>query len=170
MDGKGSVIDTLRSLYRKTHFRVKWNGKLNPPLNSNIGVNQGGISSGLMFRKYMSDLSLYLSKEVDIVITNEIIASVLWSDDLILFSDRSTGLQKQQYGLLKFCSTKWNQIYVFWHQWDVLMCISTENLLNRWPNANTLAYLFHQLTGWTRIYFLIITGLYQINRGWLHSV
>ena len=101
---KGRVIDTFRSLYGKTHFRVKRNGKLSPPLNSNLSVNQGGISSGLMFRKYMSDLSSYLSKEVGINISNEIIAHILWADDLILFSDSPAGLQKQLYGLLKFCS------------------------------------------------------------------
>ena len=107
---KGRVIDTFRSLYGKTHFRVKRNGKLSPPLNSNLGVNQGGISSGLMFRKYMSDLSSYLSKEVGIVIANEIIAHILWADDLILFSDSPAGLQKQLDGLLKFCSN--NKIIV----------------------------------------------------------
>ena len=52
---KGKVTDTFRSLYDKTHFRVKRNGKLSPVIPNNIGVNQGGITSGLMFRKYMSD-------------------------------------------------------------------------------------------------------------------
>ena len=69
-----------------------------------LGVNQGGITSGLMFRKYMSDLSTYLSKEYSIVISNEIIAHILWADDLVLFSDSAAGLQKQLNGLLKFCS------------------------------------------------------------------
>ena len=50
---KGKVIDTFRSLYSKTHFRVKRNGKLSPPVLSILGVNQGGISSGLMFWKYI---------------------------------------------------------------------------------------------------------------------
>ena len=40
-----------------------------------------------MFRKYMSDLNTYLSAEVGIAISNEIIAHILWGDDLILFSD-----------------------------------------------------------------------------------
>ena len=74
---KGIVIDTFRSLYSKTHFRVKRNGKLSPPVLSTLGVNQGGISSGLMFRKYVSDLSTYLSTEVGIVMSNEIIAHKL---------------------------------------------------------------------------------------------
>ena len=47
---KGKVIATFRSLYDKTHFRVKRNGKLSPVILNNIEVNQGGITSGLMFR------------------------------------------------------------------------------------------------------------------------
>ena len=54
----------------------------------------------------MSDLSTYLSSEVGIAISNEIIAHILWGDDLILFSDTPWGLQKQLNGLLKFCSNK----------------------------------------------------------------
>ena len=102
---KGKVIDTFRSLYHKTHFRVKRNGKLSPPLLSNIGVNQGGITSGLMFRKYMSDLSDYLFKEFGVVIEDVIIAHILWADDLILFSDSAKGLQRQLDGLRKFCAS-----------------------------------------------------------------
>ena len=119
---KGRVIDTFRSLYRKTHFRVIRNGKSSPPLLNNIGFNQGGVASGLMFRKYMSALCDYLSKEFGIVIS-DIIAHILWGDDLILFSDTVEGLQRQLIGFQKFCShnkiivneTK-NEVYVFWYR------------------------------------------------------
>ena len=89
---KRKVIDTLRSLYRKTHFRVKRNGKLSPTLLSNIGVNQGGIASGLMFRKYVSDLSDHLFKEFGVVIEDVIIAHTLWADDLVFLSDSAKGI------------------------------------------------------------------------------
>ena len=100
---RGRVIDTFRSLYGKTHFQVKRNGRLSRPIQNNLGINQGGISSGLMFRKYMSDLSTYLSSKVGIAISNEIIAHIIRGNDLILFSDTPSGLQKQLNGLLKFC-------------------------------------------------------------------
>ena len=100
---RGRVIDTFRSLYGKTHFQVKRNWRLSRATQKNLGVNPGGNYSGLMFRKYMSDLSTYLSSEVGIAISNEIIAHILWGD-LILFSDTPSGLQKQLNGLLKFCS------------------------------------------------------------------
>ena len=58
----------------------------------------------------MSDLSSYLSKEIGIVISNEIIAHILWAGNLILYSGSPTGLQKQLNVLLKFCSN--NKIIV----------------------------------------------------------
>ena len=94
---KGKVIDTFRSLYAKTHFKVKRNGRLSPPILSNIGVNQGGITSGPMFSKYMSDLSEYLSKQFGVGVSDDIVMHILWGDDLILFLIQFMGLEK-------FCS------------------------------------------------------------------
>ena len=101
---RGRVIDALRSLYSKSNFCVKRNGKLSPLIVNNMGVNQGGIASGFLFRKYMADLGAYLSREYGIVIADEIIAHLLWADDLILFSDTQHGIQKQLQGLQRFCA------------------------------------------------------------------
>ena len=173
---KSKVIDTFRSLYSKTHFRVKRNGKLSPPVLSTLGVNQGGISSGLMFRKYMSDLSTYLSTEVGIVISNEIIAHILWADDLILFSDSPMGLQKQLDGLLKFCSK--NKIIVNETKTKV-MCFGTnenfqvffnKNLSNKLINTNILVLLFVRLTKRTKTCSLVITGSFLTSPRKLCSI
>ena len=64
----GKVIDTLRSLYRKTVFRVKCKGLLSPPIRDSYGVNQGGNASPMLFRQYMADLGDYLLKENGICI------------------------------------------------------------------------------------------------------
>ena len=69
-----------------------------------MGVNQGGVASGFLFRKYMADLKRYLDYEVGVCISSEILAHLLWADDLILFSDTPNGLQKQLNGLYKFCA------------------------------------------------------------------
>ena len=74
------------------------------PIFDSLGVIQGGITSGLLFRKYMSDLSDYLRNEFAICINDIILAHMLWSDDLILISDSNYGLQKQLDGLQQFCS------------------------------------------------------------------
>ena len=89
----GRLIDTLRDLYDKTHYRIKHNGKLSDKLPDFLGVKQGGNASGLLFRKYMADLSEYLKSEYGIMIDEEIIAHLLWADDLILISDTLDGLK-----------------------------------------------------------------------------
>ena len=79
----GRVIDTLRNLYSKTKFRVKCNGMLSPPILNEIGVNQGGVCSGLLFRKYVSDLEQYLIFEQGICIDESIAGHLLlgrWLD------------------------------------------------------------------------------------------
>ena len=100
----GPVIDTMRSLYSKTTFRVKNNGRVSSMIFNSLGVNQGGVASGILFRKYMADLESYLSTAHRICINEEIIVHLLWADDLILFSDTFHGLQIQLDGLKQFCS------------------------------------------------------------------
>ena len=89
---KGRVIDTLRNLYNKSNFRVKRHGQLSPAIQNRTGENQGGISSGLMFRKYLADLGEYLNNQHGMVISDEILVHLLWADDLIFFSDTCEGL------------------------------------------------------------------------------
>ena len=100
----GKVIDTLRSLYTKTKLRVKHQGWLSHLVDNALGVNQGGVASGLLFRKYMADLGSFLAPEYGICIEENIIAHILWADDLVLLSDSERGMQNQLDGLLKFCS------------------------------------------------------------------
>ena len=100
----GKVLDTMRSLYTKTFFRLKCDGMVSMPILDTLGVNQGGNASVFFFRKYLADLSDYLYKEVGVCIGQTIIAHLLWADDLILFSDTVEGLQRQLNGLYNFCS------------------------------------------------------------------
>ena len=90
---KGRVIKALRSLYDKSNFCVKRKAKLSPPILNNMGVNQGGIASGFLFRKCMADLVAYLSREYGVLVLDEIIAHLLRADDLKLFSDTQHGIQ-----------------------------------------------------------------------------
>ena len=99
----GRVIDTLLNLYAKSHLCVKRNGTLSPAIPNQTGVNQGGISSGLLFRKYITDLGKYLNAEYRVVLSDEIIMHLLWADDLILFSNTQQGLQKLLNCLQKNC-------------------------------------------------------------------
>ena len=106
----GRVIETFRDLYSKTQFRVKSNGKLSSLIENKLGVNQGGVASGLLFRKYMSDLSSYLKCEFGILVGEEVLTHLLWADDLILISDSLSGIKRQLAGLQKFCKN--NQMFI----------------------------------------------------------
>ena len=99
----GKVIDTLRSLYSHTSYRVKKNGWISFLIKNVLGVNQGGVASGLLFRKYLSDLSDYLNSKFGICVGKIIIMHILWADDLVLITDEENGMQRHLDGLLEFC-------------------------------------------------------------------
>ena len=65
----------------------------------------------------------------------EIIAHILWEDDLILFADSPAGLQKQLYGLLKFCSN--NKIIVNEMKTKSL-CFGTSETFNVYFNGKLI--------------------------------
>ena len=104
MGWTGRVMDTLRNLYSKTNIRVKHKGKISSSFENKMGVNQGGVLSGLLFRKYLCDLGNYLKREVGVCIDQNILVHFLWADDLFVISNTVTGLQKQIDGIFKFAS------------------------------------------------------------------
>ena len=63
----------------------------------------GLTREGMQARQYIADLGEYLSKHVGICVSDNIIAHLLWADDLVPLSDTAAGLQTQLDGLLQFC-------------------------------------------------------------------
>ena len=88
----GRVIDTLRSLHKKTDFRVKIGGKLSSSIKDELGVKQGGNASPTLSRKYLADLKACRHLRLW-----QYHRPLLWTDNL-------AGLQTQLDGLLQFCS------------------------------------------------------------------
>ena len=103
-DFHGKVIDTLRSLYKKTYYRVKCLWLLSPIITENIGVNQAGNASPTWFRHFFSDLGDDLHTHCGLCKTDNIIIYLLFADDLVLISDRHKALQKLLYWLHDFCA------------------------------------------------------------------
>ena len=101
----GRVINTLLNLYKKTYFRVKHGGYLSDRILQDVGVNQGGNASSIIFRKYLSDLRNYLDAKTGVILSDdEILVHLLWADDLIMASTTTLDAQNQLNGLAKFCS------------------------------------------------------------------
>ena len=69
-----------------------------------MGVNQGGVPRGLLFRKYLCDLGNYLKRVVGICIDQNILVHFIWADNLFVISNIVTGLQKKIDGIFKFAS------------------------------------------------------------------
>ena len=80
------------------------NGKVSEPIQENIGVNQGSITSPFLFKEYLADLKSYLDTSTGVIIGDEIIVHELWADDLYMVSDDAKRAQKQLDGLKQFCS------------------------------------------------------------------
>ena len=101
----GRVINTLRNLYTKTYFRVKQGGYLSDLILQEVGVNQGGNASPIIFRKCLADLRNYLNENTGVILSeDEILVHLLWADDLILTSTTTADAQNQLNGLSKYCS------------------------------------------------------------------
>ena len=101
---EGKIIDVLRNMYTKTKCKVKTSEGLSPYIHDVIGVNQGGILSPMLFRKYLSDLDTYLTKHCGIVIEHDILAHLLWADDLVLVSNTVKGMECLLKKLHTFCA------------------------------------------------------------------
>ena len=101
----GRVHGTLRNLYSKTYFRVQHKGEVSSPIKENVGVNQGGNCSPMLFRKYLVDLSGYMSTYTGICANEEIMIHRLWADDLFTVANSVSNAQKQIDGLLTFCKS-----------------------------------------------------------------
>ena len=101
----GRVINTLRSLYNKTCFRVKHGGYASESIRQVVGVNQGCNASPIIFRKYMSDMRDYLDENTRVVLSHdEILLHLMRAHDLILTSSSIWDAQSPLDGLSKFCS------------------------------------------------------------------
>jgi hypothetical protein len=102
----GKAIKLLYNMYCKTKACVKINGILYDWIFDKIGMNQGGPNSPLLFRKFLSDLSLFLKANCGIVISDDmILLHLLWADDMLLLADSPENLQIQLDGLFTFCKT-----------------------------------------------------------------
>ena len=92
----GRVLDTLRDLYRKTSFRIKYSGKLSPSIPQTVGVNQGGNASPTIFREYMSDMMDYLDEHTGVCLSDVTISErycSIYSGQTTLYSSPHLPLQ-----------------------------------------------------------------------------
>ena len=91
----GKFYDCLKHMYSKEITCVKVGNKLTDTFQTSQGVKQGCILSPLLFNIFLSDLPKnFHNKENDLLKLNEneSISSLIWADDLLLFSESQNGL------------------------------------------------------------------------------
>ena len=77
----------LHNMYIKIGARVKVNHRLYDLIDDSCGTNQGGPLSPNIFRCMLSDHSKYIDSNFASVLDDDMVAHMLWADDLVLFAD-----------------------------------------------------------------------------------
>ena len=100
----GKFFKILSNMYSKLGAFIKINNLIFGWVKDQCGTNQGGPLSPNMFRYMLNNLKHFLNMGEGITLDDELIAHILWADDLVMLSDSAQGLQKQLDGLFNFCS------------------------------------------------------------------
>ncbi len=109
-DGLSSkVVDILLDMYTKTSSKIKWKGFLSEIFKDSFGVNQGGITSPYLFKRFLKGLTDELKDCYGVTVGGNILKHLLWADDLFLVSTSPTDLQHQINQLHSFCK-KWQLV------------------------------------------------------------
>ncbi len=80
---KGKLLNLECDMYKKAKWWAKWKRKLDDEIDSKYGVLQGGVVSPKLFSEFLTDLKLYLENECSILVDDDILAYILYVDDLI---------------------------------------------------------------------------------------
>ena len=161
----GRVINTLRNLYTKTYFRVKQGGYLKDIILQEVGVNQGGNASPIIFRKYLAYLRNYLNENTGVILSeDEILVYLLGADDLILTSTTTADAQNQLNGLSKYCSKHKSIVnsvktkFMVYGKLENVRLYFNGKYWNRSQSINILVTLWSRSIGWPVIYSQRITN------------
>jgi hypothetical protein len=103
----GQFLNIIKSMYSEVSYCIKLDNKLTDSIPSNIGVKQGCVLSPTLFNLFLSDLPYIFDVKCNPVeILNEKQNCLMFADDIVLFSESSTGLQNCLNKLNDYC-TKW---------------------------------------------------------------
>ena len=95
-------------MYRNTYTSIIYKNKILPKIPTTRGVKQGDNLSPLLFNIFVNDLPEILKKgNTDPAHMQGIsINSMLWADDIVMFSETKEGLQQCLDNLSNYCK-KW---------------------------------------------------------------
>jgi hypothetical protein len=101
----GKNIDILKSIYGSTYTRIKLNRELSDRIRSTLGVRQGDPLSAFLFIVFINDFEKFMIQNgIGVKMAAEIIACLLFADDIIIFADSAEMLQQAADLLDRFCA------------------------------------------------------------------
>ena len=89
----GNFYNVIKNMYFNDETRIKVGDYLSDVIYPNQGVRQGCILSPLLFNIYLSDLpSMLEAGRTGPKINGKTFNSIIWADDLVMFSESEEGL------------------------------------------------------------------------------
>ena len=120
-----NLIKLIKAMYNKTTSTVKANKLLSKCFKTTRGLQQGALSSPILFNFFINDLIIDLKKtNIGLAIGDRLINCLLFADDVLICAPTENALQE----LLDICSNwanKWN--FTFNHSKSQLVS-STGNI------------------------------------------
>ena len=101
----GKFLNIILNLYKNDKTCIKINDKMSYKIQTHKGVRQGCVLSPLLFNIFMADLPNILNLENSVLIGGGVkLNTLLWADDIIIFSDSVEGLNDKLKSLNTFCT------------------------------------------------------------------
>jgi hypothetical protein len=103
---RGKLFNIIENMYRCDQACLKIGQQRSQFFPCNVGVKQGDVLSPNLFNLFINDLPDFLSGDTTApVLGDTTIDSLLYADDLVIFSLSSAGLQQSLSNLDRYCQT-----------------------------------------------------------------
>ena len=131
---KGNLVDIITSIYSSTKVSLSYNSYVSTPFSTFIGLKQGDILSIIFFNLFINDLPMLLEKHSTQSeeskppeLFNTEINSLLFANDLAIFSLTKNELQEKLDFLEKYC-----------RQWDLSLNLKKTKVIIFNKQGNTI--------------------------------
>ena len=116
---QGLFYENLKRLHESTSYMIKVEGGYLDPIQSDMGLLQGGILSPKLFNLYIDDIKDIFDEKCDPINLHDIkLSHLLYADDLIIVSKTEQGLKQGLKNLERYCE-----------QWKLEVNISKTNIM-----------------------------------------
>ena len=104
---RGKILNIIQSMYTGIKSRIKYMNALSDPFQCILGVRQGESLSPFLFTMFLNDLEdTFMRSGLDGIHVDMFkVFLMLYADDIVLFADNETQVQKGLDALLEYCQT-----------------------------------------------------------------